>query len=53
MTKKDSFWKDSISTKLKYLSIFKGNKEWLFDRLTISDFFLVELSYYVEAVYPN
>lgn len=39
-SKKDGVWNEAISSKLKYLAIFKGNKDWLFDRLTVADFVL-------------
>ena len=52
-SKKDAAWKDVVSSKLKSLAMFKGNKDWLFDRLTVADFILSEVTYYVEAVYPN
>ena len=35
------------------MGVFRGNKEWLFDRITFPDFLLVELSYYIETVFPS
>jgi glutathione S-transferase len=52
-TKKEEVYKEIVSDKMKYLSTFRGKKEWLFDRLTLPDFMLAELSYYIESVFPN
>jgi hypothetical protein len=38
---------------MKRLATFRGNKEWLLDRITLADFVLAELSFYVEKVFPN
>lgn len=46
-------WKENIAPKLQYISKFKGNYEWIFGRLTLPDFLLVEISFYIENVFPN
>jgi len=46
-------FKESISERLKRLQALRGNKDWLLDRLTLADFALAELSYYIESVFPN
>lgn len=51
--KKEEIWKESISDQLKSVAALRGNKDWLFDRVTLPDFILAELSYYIEAIYPT
>jgi glutathione S-transferase len=42
-----------LASKLEYLKKFKGNKEWLFDRLTLADFLVSELSHYIEFIFSD
>jgi glutathione S-transferase len=44
---------ESTKPKLQQLSHFKGKKEWLFDRLTLADFMLSEMSFYIENMFPE
>lgn len=46
-------WKETLQPKLDALAKFKGNKEWLFGFLTLADFLLVEMGYYVENIYRD
>lgn len=46
-------WKETVQPKLANLAKFKGNKTWLYDYLTIADFMLAEVSYYIENVYKE
>lgn len=45
-------WKE-LQPKMEYLSKYKGKREWLFGYLTLADFLLVEMSYYLEKLYPQ
>jgi glutathione S-transferase len=38
---------------MKRLATFRGSKEWLFDRITLADFVLAEVSHFIEGVFPN
>lgn len=48
---KDSLF-EKIRPKITQLCKFNGNKEWLLGYLTLVDFLLVEIAYYIEQVYP-
>lgn len=50
---KEKIWKENIVPKLQYLSKFKGSYEWIFGRLTLPDFLLTEISFYIENIYPG
>lgn len=39
--------------KFELLGHYKGGKEWLMPYLTVADFLLAELSYYVKKMYPE
>jgi hypothetical protein len=45
-------WK-KVGPKMEYLEKFKGKNDWLFGYLTLADFLLAEVSYYVENIYPE
>ncbi len=45
-------WKKIIGPKMEYLENFKGKNDWLFGYLTLADFLLAEVSYYIENIYP-
>jgi glutathione S-transferase len=48
----DKTWK-LVQPKLDYLRKYKANRDWLFGYLTLADFLLVEMGYYVERIYPE
>lgn len=52
-SKREEIWKRHINPNMKRLATFRGNREFVFDRITLVDFVLAELSHFIEGVFPN